>query len=249
MTTHKNDREPSDEIRDIPKLMQEYSKGRRATHFLVFMIIFLAFSAAIGIPSKLAGNAYRSGNMLLFGICIAFLIPTVILLICFSIPPLGGRWLERIGDRFNSKEGYVTSPSPDKVMKLTWKIYMALFLFVGSIETCVILGLLGYIPDGYMQPISAIYTVPFLLFMAFQLNINGFGALPFAWAILYALHAILVVAGAPIQFQGEWKSLNILLPIAGYGLLLGMIAYIGNRLTYRKLKRRVGMGKEMDHEC
>ena len=56
------------------------------------------------------------------------------------------------------------------------------------------------------------------------------------WPGLYALHAILIVAGAPIVFTGAWEGLNMLLPVAGYGLLAGLAGHIYSRFALRKLK-------------
>ena len=51
------------------------------------------------------------------------------------------------------------------------------------------------------------------------------GILRWIFAALYGMHAILVVAGAPIQFAGKWLPLNMLLPVCGYGLLSFLAAH------------------------
>ena len=51
----------------------------------------------------------------------------------------------------------------------------------------VILGLLGYLPGGkYMQPISAVYVVPFLVALNFLMRPTA-GNIPLLWPLLYGL--------------------------------------------------------------
>jgi hypothetical protein len=91
-----------------------------------------------------------------------------------------------------------------------------------------------------MQPVSAIYVVPFLLVLHLMIR-PAAGKLMLLWPTLYALHAILVVAGAPILFSGHWKGLNMLMPIAGYGLLTSLICHLYSRYALRKVKRLAQM--------
>jgi hypothetical protein len=64
------------------------------------------------------------------------------------------------------------------------------------------------------------------------------------WPVLYALHAMLIVAGVPIVFSGKWKLLDMLIPTVGYGLLSAGIAHIYSRVVLRRLRKSVreGMG-------
>ena len=58
----------------------------------------------------------------------------------------------------------------------------------------------------------------------------------FLWPCLYALHALLIVAGAPILFTGVWGFLNVLLPLAGYGFVTALVGHFYGRFALRKLK-------------
>jgi hypothetical protein len=108
-------------------------------------------------------------------------------------------------------------------------------LLAGGIPLEVSLGFLGYIPQRYMQPVSAIYFVPaqILLFLAMR---PAATVIFFLWPVLYTVHALLILAGAPILFTGLWDSLNVLLPRAGYGLLMGLAGHFYNRLALRRLR-------------
>ena len=57
------------------------------------------------------------------------------------------------------------------------------------------------------------------------------------WPALYALHAILIIAGVPILFVGRWDSLNMLIPTVGYGLIASLTAHIYSRIQLRRLRR------------
>jgi len=219
----------AEEMQEIAKLAHSYAEGRRIGPFLVYWVVFILLCAAIGLPSHFAGGAYLAGNMVGFWLCIAALVLAVGAAVWFAVR--GDRWMERTAERLYGREGRATVAVPQTRRNKKW-FTVALVLFLGCIIASVILDL----PTEYMQPISAIYTVPFLVFLvAWNRREIGLGML--LWPGLYAAHAILIVAGAPIRFSGEWESLNMLIPIAGYGLLLGLIGYAVNRLTLRKLKK------------
>ena len=63
------------------------------------------------------------------------------------------------------------------------------------------------------------------------------GPIMLLWPALYALHAILILAGVPILFSGHWDALNMLIPTVGYGLLTGLIAHVYSRFALWKLRR------------
>ena len=92
------------------------------------------------------------------------------------------------------------------------------------------------IPTQYMQPISALYGVPFLIGMWFlQRPLSGYVAL--LWPALISIHAILILAGAPILFTGRWEALNMLIPMFGYGMLTGLLSHLYSRVALRRLKK------------
>lgn len=108
-----------------------------------------------------------------------------------------------------------------------------------STGALVVVGLLGHIPIKYMLPVSALYIVPFLVVL-FMLMRPAVGLLTLLWPALYAAHAILIVAGAPIVFTGKWTGLNMLIPVAGYGLLSALVMRIRGRFALSRLKRLAG---------
>ncbi len=228
-------RDRPEDIRHVAELSRRYAQSRFGGPFLLTLAISLALFAAIAITSYFCGKAYLAGNMVGFWICVAFLAIALCALIWFSIPVWGGRWMARVAQRLYRREGNVSLAVPKKLTNRA-PLYIAAILFALCIQSSVILGLLGYLPIEYMQPISALYMVPFMVFLAFRMKPIG-GMWMLSWPALYAAHAILIVTGAPIAFSEGWQFLNMFIPTAGYGLLCGIITYAANRTTLRKLRR------------
>jgi len=223
-----------EKLKEIPKWTRKYAQNRTIP-FLIFLAINLCLFAGIAIPSYFGGIAYRSGNMVLFGISIFVLIISMICVIIISVPKWGGRIIERITRRVYAGEGSILISAPESMKKKKWVGYVVAMVFGSCVLTSVILGLLGYLSIKYMQPVSALYVVPFLVFLyLWQRPIIS--PLALLWPTLYAIHAILVVAGAPIQFGGSLVFLNMLIPIAGYGILCGLIGHVYSRYALKRLK-------------
>ena len=112
---------------------------------------------------------------------------------------------------------------------------LAAFLFMFCIVASVGLGFAGFLPVRYMQPVTAIYCVPFMCYLGAK---HGKGGSPFMflWPALYAIHAILLVAGAPIRFEGMYEILNMLVPTAGYGLVAALAGHIYSRFALGRLR-------------
>jgi Kef-type K+ transport system membrane component KefB len=98
------------------------------------------------------------------------------------------------------------------------------------------LGDRGYIAFKYLQPVSAIYVVPFLVYVYF-LQRPRMGPLVLICPILYTIHAILILAGVPIFFTGNLGILNVLVPLIGCAFLAYVICHVYSRYALKKLKR------------
>jgi len=245
MTAQQNDvdtgqnKSPEDieRLREIPKWTRRYTENRTLP-FLVGMATFLLFFAAIGIPSYVGGNAYRAGNMLLFWVCIFALILVCTALIFFSIPMWGGKFTEKLNLKLYGKEGYVVLMPCQKTKKGRLIAVIVGLTFGACVMISAALGVLGYIPIEYMQPVSAIYVVPFIVSIGIlqRPTVSPAGFLAWLWPTLYTIHAILIIAGVPILFHRPWIALNMLIPIAGYGILCGLPGHIYSRYALKKLK-------------
>ena len=235
MNNQQNQGSPNkDNLKDIPKWTRRYAQNRTIP-FLISLIINLCLFAGIAIPSYFGGIAYRNGNMLLFGISIFVSITSMIGVVIVSMPKWGSKIIERITRRVYAGEGSILMSSPESMKKKEWLGYIAAIIFGSCIVSSMVLGNKGFFLIEYMQPISALYFVPFTVFLYFWQR-PMVSSTMLLWPILYAIHAILVVFGVPIQFDEPWIFLNMLIPIAGYGLLSGLIGHLYSRFALKKLK-------------
>jgi hypothetical protein len=235
------DREDLEEARKIQRWVRRYAQNRSlpvAVSLVVFGLIFVTISAS----SLLGGIAYRNGDTLLFAICLGAAIAAILATFYLSVPRWGGRRLQRLGEKLYEAEGRATIDMPRA--RRSWLVAAIAIAFGVCVAGQVILGLVGYLPTGkYAQPISALYMVPFLVTLNFLMR-PGIGNVPLIWPLLYALHAILIVAGVPIVFQGRWEPVNMLLPMLGYGLLTAIIGHIYSRWALHSV--RVIVGRQLD---
>jgi hypothetical protein len=61
------------------------------------------------------------------------------------------------------------------------------------------------------------------------------------WPALYAIHAGLLLAGAPIRVEGPWDPLNMLVPTIGYGLVAGLAGHLYSRHALRRLRQAAAL--------
>jgi hypothetical protein len=218
----------TEELKEIPKWTQRYAENRTLP-FLVSMLTFLSLFLGTGGLFYVAGKAYRSGNQLLFWICIfaVVLVTTAIV--------LAARFIEQ---RLYRNEGQVTLATPKKTKRQRCAGWIAGLLFGVCVMISVILVVFCKLPIKYMQPVSAIYFIPLIIAIGIWQppSVKPAGFLVWLWPTLYVIHAILIVAGVPIQFDRPWIFLNILIPTAGYGILCALMGHIYSRYALKKLK-------------
>ncbi len=233
-SSKKPERDELEEARQMQHWVRRYAQNR-SLGVVVFLAVFALLSLAIAVPSYWGGMAYRNGNVALLTICIGVLAVAVAGTIYLSVPRWGGQLIEGVTNKLYAREGRVTITG--HYGKRTRLIGAATGVAFGiCVVGSVLLGLLGYLPTGkYMQPISALYVVPFLVALNFLLR-PATGYIPLLWPILYALHAVLIVAGAPIVFVGPWEPLNMLIPIVGYGLIASLVGHLYSRWALHNVR-------------
>jgi hypothetical protein len=235
------ERKELEESRRIQRWVRRYAQNRSlpvAVSLIVFALLFLAIS----LSSLWGGIAYRNGNTVLFSVCLGVDIMAMAATIYLSIPGWGARRLQELGERLYEAEGRATI-NPSRVSR-PWLVACLGLSFGVCVVIHVMLGVLGYLPtDKYMQPISALYMVPFLVALNWLMR-PATGNIQLLWPLLYALHAIAIMSGAPIAFQGRWEVLNMLVPVVGYGLLTAIISHIYSRWALHSV--RVIVGRQLD---
>jgi hypothetical protein len=233
--------------REIGKWARVYAQNR-SLGIVVFMVIFLILYLAMGGLPVLGILAFRGEHWFLFGLCIVAVLVAIAATVFLSVPRWGGKWIERLTERLYAKEGNVRLAAPQTRAR-KWIMGLLGAAFGACILASIVL--FGYfrIAEKYMQPFSVIYCVPFLVGL-WLLRRPAVGPIALLWPALYTLHAILIVAGAPIVFYGPWSSLNMLIPTAGYGLLVGLIGHAYSRFALRQLREAAegGRGDESAEE-
>jgi len=232
------------DVRDIPKWARRYAQNRTLP-MLVFFAIFVVGFAAFGGLSYLTAWAHVTGQRALAVAAMLVLSGFAAWWMWFSF--VGEpRIMRRITERLYRSEGAV-SPDSSPQDNILRKSPAVGFVFMFCVIASVGLGLLGVLPIRYMQPVSALYMIPFFVYV----GISQRGASsPFMvlWPALYAIHAILLVAGAPIYFGGKWEALNMLVPVVGYGALAALAAHIYSRYALRRLRALAASPEETGGE-
>ena len=234
------------ELKEIPKWTRKYAQNRTLT-LLVLMAMIMLFSmfaaGIVGFPLGLAAAGFRKGNMILGCVGIAVLVAALAAISFFFIiiiSKFGGknRGLidQLIDQRIYGKEGTATVPLPKSSKKKICfeivSIVMFFICFFGSWH----LAMEGFIAYKYLQPVSALYIVPYVVCGWYFWQSPRMGPIYLLHPILYAIHAILIVAGVPLFFTGNWGILSISLPFIGYGFLAYIIGHLYSRYALKKLK-------------
>ena len=216
------------------KFVRAYAQNR-SLGMVVSMVIFLILFAAIAGPSYFGGMAYREGQWIIFWVCMAISVVAMAATVYLSVPRWGGKLIQRLTLRLYTGEGNVQLSCPMSGSRKLVGWCLAATFFV-CIQAMVVLGFLDVFPEKYTQPVSAICFVPFVVGL-WLLQRPAIGPIMLLWPALYALHAILIIAGVPILFVGRWDSLNMLIPTVGYGLIASLTAHIYSRIQLRRLRR------------
>ena len=219
-------------LRQIPLWAGRYAQNRTLPVVVGQIIFLLGFLAFAGLGSLVAWSHLRGlwWLTIVSGMALGMLTAWWM---WFSF--LGGaRIMQRITDRLYRGEGWVQAQSQPEASarRVGWVAGIVFGLCIG---VSVALGLAGLIPIRYMQPVSALYVVPFLIYLGLRQREAGW-PLMLIWPALYALHALLLTLGAPIYFSDPYDALNMLVPVVVYGLFAALVAHLYSRLALRRLR-------------
>lgn len=242
------DREQRDMQAGDPRLIiqwaQRYAKSRTVS-FLVQWVFIVAMVAGIGMAASLTNMAYKDENMGLFTVSVVAMVVAILAFTWFSMSRWGGELIWRITQWLYGEEGYVAflgdrddGPTP------WWLTALGGGLVVHHLAAAILVSF-NYLQFKHMQPFSAAYMAPFLVVMILYQKL-GFWA--WVWPVLYALHAVLLLCGAPIAFTGQWQLLNMVLPVFGYGLAAIVTGHCYSRFALRQLQRVARTGLPGDEE-
>lgn len=241
-TTAPDEQFPAKAIKEIPKWTRRYAQNRTLPS-LLFLFLFLVWGLSARATSQFARESFRAGDMIEFYCAMAGVAALVALLIWFMVPRWGGAWFRSVTKRIDNKDGDVVLLEPEKQRTSKWRrqLKRSAGLLMLGVPVTMLLTRWGYVPSDYMQPVSALYVVPFLI-VTFVSMRPAAGPVYLLWPVLYCIHAILVVAGAPIQFEGRWEILNMMIPVVGYGILTGVVGYLFGRYSLNRLRDILSRG-------
>jgi len=228
--------EADDRVREIPKWARRYAQNRTLP-VVALLVIFAVGSCVFGGLSLLTAWAYVEDRRVLSAASMLVLCGFTVWWLWFSF--IGAtRIMRGISERLYQGEGSVSVGACAGIGESKGLLLVA-FVFLFCVLASVGLGLLGLYPIRLMQPISALYLVPFLCYLGLKLRRVG-SPFMFLWPGLYAIHAVLLVTGVPI---GMGPMLDMFVPTVGYGLVAALSGHIYNRVALRRL-RRLAAGPE-----
>lgn len=227
----------TEKLKEIPKWTRKYAQNRTLTAF-VLMVMICLYSMGIGVTSYLVARGFIKGHIILASACIVVLAAILIFPIIF-ISKFGGKNRGLIGQKMDQwiygREGIASMPVPELTKKKKWLDFVGGAVFFVCMLGSMNLSMVGFIAFKYLQPLSVLYVVPFLVFQYF-LQRPRVGPLFLICPILYTIHAILIVVGVPIFFTGYLRFWNMFIPLVGYMFLTYVIAHLYSRYALKKLK-------------
>jgi len=243
---NKSQDQNTEKLKEIPKWTRKYAQNRMLTP-IVLMVMLMLFSMLFGggmaFLLVLAVAGFLKGNIVLGCVGTAILVVGLAVIVKYYIAFLkkyGGknRGLidQIIEQRIYGKEGTASIPLPKitkKMRGLDYLVGAALLVYMlGVNHLCMV----GYIAFKYQQPLMALFFVPCFVFEYYYLLRPKVGPIVLLWPILYAIHAILILAGVPLFFTGYMRFWNMFIPLVGYFLLAYMIGHLYSRYALKKLK-------------
>ncbi len=146
-----------------------------------------------------------------------------------SIEQAWNEWVYR-------REGSVSVSEETSKCEPEWVKY--LLLGVGGLLLAATFAGWRLTPPRYWVPVSALLVVFVLVQPVLR---PGHSATPTSslfllWPLLYALHAILILAGVPLYLTGPYKLWTMGLSLMGSGLAAVLISYLYSHVALRRLR-------------
>ncbi len=214
-------------LREIPKWARRYAQNQTVP-LLVFQAIFVAGSIVLGGLSCLTVWAYLHGHRALAFAAMLTLVGFVGWWVWFSVLGADGlirqtawRLTRGIGTASLGAPPFSTAPPTAPVV-----------LFMLCVAASVEITMMGWVPTRYMQPLAAVYVIPFMIYLGVR-QCNTSSPFMVLWPALYAVHAVLIMAGVPIS---RGPMFDMFFPMVGYGSIAALAGHIYSRFALRKLR-------------
>ena len=231
----------NEELKEISKWARRYAQNRTLTGqdaVVVAMLLVVFVVVLVALPGALAVAGLRRGNIILgcvgFVVLVAILVSLLIYFLRF-IRKHPGLIDQKTDQWIYGRDGTASMPEPKLTKTMKWLDIVGGAAFLICMLGSMYLMIKGYIACKYMQPVAAVYLVPGGVFEYFYRR-PKVGPLVLICPILYAIHAILIVAGVPIFFTGDLCMFGIFLPYLGYAFLGCVIGHLYSRYALKKLR-------------
>ena len=221
------------DLADIPKWAQRYARNRTLGVAWMLAVVLVVPCAMTGLALG-SGWLFRRGQRSLGVAGAVFLVGLTVWWVWFLAVGVR-RFAAYLSGRLYTEEGTALAAggAPCVAGRATRWIGPLFGACVGA--TVVLVGL-GSIPLRLMQPVTALYGVPFLVYLVL---VQRQAASPFLllWPFLYAVHAALIVADVPLNVPERYAGLDVVIPMAGYGLLAALLGHAYSRYALWRLRR------------
>ena len=206
----------------------------RSLPVLVYLAAYGGFFALLFGLAAGGGMAAKAGHpaLAVFAAVVFFVAYGAMMVLVFS--KRGRRWIDEQYQRLYVREGSVKIDSKRR-QHYQWLGYAVGALFGACITAEVLLGLNGYLPLALMQPVSALYCVPFMVFLWWWQRPASTWVM-LLWPALYAAHALLLVSGLPIPKDNMWAGIHMMGAICGYGMIAALLSHAYSRYALRRLQ-------------
>jgi len=225
-------------IRDIPRWADRYARSRTLAG-IPFLLMVIAASLTILVPLLLAlwAHDHQRPELPLYIIATA---------VAYAFWLWAG-WTRRVNVKASYAfltrwlyvfDGEVVSalrPTPDQRGSRSGTIpFVALLL---AFIAMPVIAQAVDLPLQYRQPLIAAYMVPLLTWLLTRRGVED-GPVMLLWPGLYALHAILLLAGVPLPAPQQ-PMVNVYVPLMAYLVVAIIATHIYGRYALRRLRRLV----------
>jgi hypothetical protein len=221
------------DLREIPRWADRYARNRTLLPArIVGMVVGALLGAAITVLLTVFVSAWRGGNAMQSGLCLAAAAAILAGLAWLLFTRRLQAAVQAACNALDRGEGHVIASSSPEARR-RGRPLAGLIVAVLGIMTPVIVQHLG-VPTRYLQPLVALYLVPALAWLHWPKSPVG-GPLMLLWPGLYALHALLSLAGVPLPAVPE-PMMNVLIPLVLYGVVAIVASHIYGRFALRRLR-------------
>jgi len=228
--------------RVIPTWAGRYARNRTLPSVVFFVTYALGTAALVGLASA-AERAYEHGERTQAALFASFAAAVFAWLLWFVFA--GGRTISRaISARMYGKEGAAATAHMEQVEGQAQSLSAAQLLVLCCVAVWFVLFLAGVIPSRQLLPTSAVFVVPFLSYVFAVKRRDLVSPFMLVWPALYAVHALLLVMGAPIYIEGGprglYEAANMVVPTLGYGLFAALLGHLYSRFALHRLRALAG---------